>query len=475
MYILYHIFSPFSSVKGDLFMSNLAEKIGNANKQIWFQHNDADGFITIAKKDVRTGRFHQQHYRANELAEHLSAVIGEDVFYSQNTFYKPFRRIENIRQLRSLYVDLDFYIFNYDPNWILGKLEYEFYQESIPEPNMIIFSGQGVVLIWLIEPVPYQALPLWQAVQNYLINQLKPLGGDVKAADAARVFRLAGSTSSKNGAEVRVEYRHNTKYVLREIQDDYLPELTPRPAKVQKPKGRKKKIAHLFNVYSLHHARLLDLTKLIEMRDGEVDGMREVMCFLYRYWTCCFTGDAEEALQQTIEFNQTFKHPLRQKEVQKATESAEKAWKAKDTKEANEAARALGYPGAGYHLTNAKLIDWLDISPEEQEVLSTIIGQAEKNRRSRIKYKENPEPKKQKVKQSITKTRRKKGIRPMEEYNQERTNKRLLQLKQLKKHINENPKLSNKKLAELMQVSESTIKRLKKEFLFNSEQTGYRP
>lgn len=436
---------------------NLAEKLDSAKHHILFQHNpqNTDGFITIAKKDSRTGRFTQYFYRPEELAEHLTQVMGEDVFFSQNTFYRKARRIETIRQLRSLYVDLDFYIFNYDPEWILGKLELEFYRQTIPEPNMIIFSGQGIVLIWMIEPVPYKALPLWQAVQNYLIQQLKPLGGDPKAADAARVFRIAGSTSSKNGNEVRVQYRHDYRYTLRDIQYEYLPELTP---KKEKPKvGRKKKVVHLFNVYSLHNARLRDIAKLVDLRHGEMDGYRETTLFLYRYWTCCFTGDAEEALKQTLEFNQAFTHPLRRKEVVKATESAQKAWAAKSDNDANERAKSMGYPGAGYRISNSKLIDWLDITQEEQKHLSTIIGPREKNRRKREAYHANPEPKKQAVKAY----RRKHGMKPREEYLKTEAQKSVDKLDILQQTMKENPGISNRKAAQIMGISEAYVRKLK--------------
>lgn len=426
---------------------SLAEKVDAAQHHILFHHDPqtTDGYITIAKKNSRTGRFEQFYYRPNELATHLTHVMGEDVFFSQNTFYRQARRIETIRQLRSLYVDLDFYIFNYDPKWILGKLEYEFYRQTIPEPNLIIFSGQGVVLIWMIEPVPYMALPLWQAVQNYLITQLKPLGGDPKAADAARVFRLAGSTSSKNGNEVYAEYRHDYRYTLREIQSEYLPELTPK--KVKKA-GRKKKVVHLFNIYSLHNARLRDLAKLVELRQGDVVGHREIILFLYRYWTCCFTGDPTEALQQTLEFNKTFYDPLPQREAVKATVSAQKAWAAGSNKEANERAKAMGYPGAGYRISNAKLIEWLDITPEEQKHLRTIIGPKEKRRRD-LQEKENK--------------RREEGIRPMAEYNQERHAAKMDKVSVLRKHIEAHPDLSNRKRAEALGWSEPTIRRLKKQ------------
>jgi len=132
-------------------------------------------------------------------------------------FYKPSRQITNIRQLKSLYVDLDFYLFNYNSNWIIGKLEYDYFGQSIPEPNIIIFSGQEMVLIWLKEPVPYKASPLWQAVQNHFLEQLKELGGDSRAVDASRVFRIAGSINSKNRIEVTGQYRHKERYVLRTL------------------------------------------------------------------------------------------------------------------------------------------------------------------------------------------------------------------------------------------------------------------
>lgn len=424
-------------------MGTAAKKINEASHHIWFQHSNADGFITLCRKNKETGDFVQYHYRPEELAEHLSNWMGEDIYFSQNTFYKPQRRIENIRQLRSLYVDLDFYLFNYDPNWILGKLEYEFYGESIPEPNLIIFSGQGVVLVWLIDPVPYQALPLWQAVQNYLLNQLKNLGGDPLANDAARVFRLAGTRSSKNGNEVHVEYRSSERYSLRDIQYEYLPEL--KPPKVVK-KGRKKKVLHLFNIYTLNHARLMDLTKLVELRNGEVTGCREMLCFMYRYWTCCFTSDPKEALKQTLSFNSTFSAPLQEREVISATKSAEKAWKAKSNDEANKVAQELGYPGAGYNVTNRRLIEWFGITKEEMRHLKTIIDGSEKRRRKRI---------------ADEQYRRSKGIISRVDYLSSESEKTKKSLKKLIQGMEDYPHLSNRKLAKQIGLSEGYIRKLK--------------
>ncbi|TKD65708.1 winged helix-turn-helix domain-containing protein [Pseudalkalibacillus hwajinpoensis] len=420
-----------------------ATTLKKAQHHTWFHHKDSTGYITLARKEKN--RFVQYHYKPSELADNLSKWLGEDIYFSQNTFYKPSRQIESIRELRSLYVDTDCYLLNLDPQWLLGKLQLEFFDQLIPEPNIIIFSGQGLVLIWLIDPVPYKALPLWQAVQQYLLNQLKEFGGDAKASDAARIFRIDGSVNSKNGEEVHVEYRHDYRYTLRTLQEEYLPVLETQKTPIKR--GRPKKVQQLFNTYSLHHARLLDLVKLVELRNYDVTGYRELICFLYRYWQCCYLADPAEAIHQTLFFNSQFKEPLPEKEVLRATKSAQKAWDAKSSEEANRLAKEKGYPGAGYNLKNSTIIEWLDITEEEQSHLKTLIGSLEKRKRNTIAKREK---------------RREEGVRTREEYIGEQKEKTLDKLFLLNKALNRYPDATQKELAEKMGVSVRHIKRLLK-------------
>lgn len=432
--------------------SNLAVKIDEgynyrleeAKRHVFFHHSGADGYITLAKKI--NGTFVQRNYKPEQLAEQLSNYMGEDIYYSQNTFYRPQRRIENIRQLRSLYVDIDCQNLGLNPEWVMGKLELEYFRQNIPEPNLAVFSGRGLVLIWMIEPVPYRALPLWNAVQNYLLDQLKDIGGDPKAIDAARIFRIAGSINSKNGAEVRVEYRHQYKYALRDIQFDYLPELEP-PKEKKAKRGRKKKIVKLFNIYSLYHARILDITKLIELRNYDVTGYRETICFLYRYWMCCFCNDTEEAYRQTKELNDTFTNPLPENELRMATKSAEKAYNAKSDKTANEMAIKRGYPGAGYNISNAKLIKWLDLTQDEMVHMLTIINPKEKRRRDLV---------------AKEKARREAGVRTKEQKAEDDRQAVLAKVEVIRSILAENPNLSVRALAKESGIPKSTVGRLMK-------------
>lgn len=413
-----------------------------ARKHVLFHHHSADGYITVAQKQPNGG-FRQYHYKPEELATRLTEWLGEDVYFSQNTFYKPSRKIENIRQIRALYVDVDFYLFNYHKEWVLGNIGLLVEDNEIPQPNLIIHSGQGVVCVWFIEPVPYMALPLWNVLQNDFLEKLKDLGGDSKATDATRIFRIAGSVNSKNGEVVHVEYLHKNRYMLKELQAEFLPELDP-PKK--KKKGKPSKVVHVHKVRQLHHARLLDVVRLVELRDYDVRGYRELILFLYRYWLCCFLNDAEEALDHVLALNRDFLEPLPNREVVRATKSAEKAWAAKSDTKANEEAIKQGYPGAGYNLKNKKIIEWLDITPEEQKYLKTIIDANEKRRRKRTRDKLA----KREERDSVSRGK-------YLEQQQEKTENKLWQLK---KAMERHPKATKKEIAKMLGISRNHLYRL---------------
>jgi DNA-directed RNA polymerase specialized sigma subunit len=120
----------------------------------------------------------------------------------------------------------------------------------------------------------------------------------------------------------------------------------------------------LFTEYSLYHARVIDITKVCELRNYDVEGHRETILFLYRYFSACFTEDADEALSRALELNAMFKKPLPENEVITDTKSATRA-----------------YENRLYKYTNTKLIEVLDITLQEQEHLITIISGKEKYRR----------------------------------------------------------------------------------------------
>ena len=138
-------------------------------------------------------------------------------------------------------------------------------------------------------------------------------------------------------------------------------------------RGRPKKIKYIFRERSLYHARILDIIKLCELREYDLKGHRELILFLYRYYLCYFTKDIEKALYDTLELNSMFRQPLSEKEVVRATKSAEKVYKDQNK---------------DYKYKNETLINLLEITEEEQKEMKTIISDEEYKIRKRLRDRE---------------------------------------------------------------------------------------
>lgn len=329
-------------------------------------HSDSKGWIT--RSVIDDNGYKQWHYKYAQLKD--LDFTGGNIYITLNTFYKPCRRLENVKELNCLYIDLDYYKTGKVRSQILMDLEKNYFNKKIPIPNYVIDSGRGFYLIWRINKVPSQALPLWKAVQDYFYNQLKSLGADRQALDSTRILRVPNSINSKSNTVVSVIEQYDYVYDLREIQNNFLPTLKPK----EKKKGRPSKINFIYRERSLYYARIQDIIKLCELREYDLKGHREIILFLYRYYLCTFTEDLTKALNDVLELNNMFTQPLKENEVIKATRSAEKCYLDK-IKE--------------YKYKNDTLIELLEISEEEQTYMTTIISKAEYKRRDRIYQKKN--------------------------------------------------------------------------------------
>ena len=327
-------------------------------------HRNSKGWIT--RSCIDENGYSQWHYKYLELKE--TDLTGENIYITLNTFYKPCRRLECIKELNCVYIDLDYYKIKYTREQIIMNLEENYFNKIIPTTNYILDSGRGLALIWLINKVPSNALPLWKAVQEYLYNQLKEFGADRQALDATRILRVPGSINSKSKTVVSIIDEYDYIYDLREIQKEFLPELKPK----EKKKGRPKKINYVYRERSLYYARIQDITKLCELREYDLRGHREIILFLYRYYLCSFTEDVQKALGDVLELNGMFTYPLKENEVIRATRSAEKCYL-----DINKE----------YKYKNDTLIELLEITEIEETYMTTIISKNEYKRRHREREK----------------------------------------------------------------------------------------
>ena len=328
-------------------------------------HGNSKGWIT--RSCIDENGYSQWHYKYAELKE--VNLTGENIYITLNTFFKPYRRLECIKELNALFIDLDYYKTKFTKEQIIMNLEGNYFNKIIPATNYILDSGRGLALVWLINKVPSKALPLWKAIEEYLYNQLKEFGADRQALDATRILRVPGSINSKSKTVVSIIDEYDYIYDLREIQKEFLPELKPK----EKRKGRPKKINYIYRERSLYYARIQDITKLCELREYDLRGHREIILFLYRYYLCSFTEDVQKALEDVLELNSMFIYPLKENEVIRATRSAEKCYLDKNKE---------------YKYKNDTLIELLEITEVEETYMTTIISKVEYKRRDRV-YQKN--------------------------------------------------------------------------------------
>lgn len=357
--------------------------------------DSTDGYIQLIqinqKKKIKI--YNTQYKALRTIVEEVEGQ--EDIYISSNTYYKPRRATNYIRQFRALYMDLDLKEY--------GKMEavYEIYElvnkSKIPTPSMIVDSGRGIHVYWRIKNAPYGAMWTWQELEDYLYNQLKNLGADIQATDSARVLRLPNTINSKIHKECKVlVINDDIEYSMYDLREEYLNyKLKPYQLEIHQVKeiNKKKKcvVNNLFNSYTLHLARVQDMETLCELRRYDVKGYRNFILHCYAYWKGIYTRDITELEKEVIEFNNAFKNPLRGTEVKAILRCIPKAIskfieyeqgvRSGQVKRVSKGMRDKG----GYWYKNQTLIDRLDITLDEQSHMKTIISKEEKYRRNNIK------------------------------------------------------------------------------------------
>ncbi|MBC8632568.1 DNA-binding response regulator [[Eubacterium] tenue] len=358
-----------------------------------------DGYIQILElNDKNNGNRTIKIY--NTKNDGLRKVVDElhkkeDVFLAPNTMYLPKRRVENIRQFRALFQDIDCEGMGLEKTEAVYMIWILYYEGKIPKPTMVTDSGRGVHLYWRIENAPYGALNTWQELQDYIYYNLKYLGADRRATDGARVLRLPGTINSKSDTDCKVLYIDNElEYSIYGLREEYL-NYKPKTYQLQMQQTKKidnKVICNkFFNSYSLHMERANDLETLCRLRNYDITGHRNMVIHCFAYWKGIYVRDSYELENIVIEFNNAFAEPLKETEIQailrcipKAIEkviSYEQGLRSGERKRVSKCMRDK----EGYWYKNETLIDRLGITREEQKHMKTIIGIDEKYDRNNAK------------------------------------------------------------------------------------------
>lgn len=407
-----------------------------------------DGHLQIIEieKDKKLKVYNTENAYLREIVEVQEGK--EDIYMNVNTTYKPFRAVENIRQFRALYIDLDLKKDDfktssvYEVFWLANE-------GKIPKPTMVVDSGRGVHLYWRIENAPYGALNTWQQLEDYLYYNLKHLGADLRAIDGARILRLPGSINSKNKAICEVIYIDNKiTYSMYDLREQYLnyKGKSKQLEFIQVKKNKSKVINNaFFNSYSLHMDRAVDLITLVKIRKYNVTGYRNMIIHCYAYWRGLIVREEEQLYKEIHDLNNSFTEPLKENEIKAVCKTILKKVDLFITYE-NELRAGIKpklpkgtKDKPGYWYKNETLIERLDITEEEQGQLKTIISKEEKYNRKNAKRRDA--------------RRNEKGLTLREQQKQELINK----VKELKLQG-----LSNIEIAKILGKNKSTIGRLLK-------------
>jgi hypothetical protein len=172
--------------------------------------------------------------------EYLAAVLwhcmGRNEHYlAQNSFKGWPRASDNVNQITSCWIDLDYY--KLKDSELRRQLDDDESAVSLIlhnctgcvshkwfVPTQIIRSGRGLYVKWIFSHfLSGAASPRWRACMVALVERFKEFGVDPAARDAARVLRVTGSLNGKSKTVVRV--LHDAKPIL---FDDLADALLPR-------------------------------------------------------------------------------------------------------------------------------------------------------------------------------------------------------------------------------------------------------
>lgn len=224
---------------------------------------------------------------------------------------------------------------------------------GIPVPNIIIYSGRGLHLVWLIEQCAAKLTFMHRTVSAYYGEVIRDLIAGFKltkysvdgsyGANIAGLTRIPGTFNTHSNTYCTYEIIHRRRILLTE-QYDTVEYRSGKGAVISKRCCQFAPSA----VQAAGELRVNALLKLLELRTNW-EGYRDSFLFaLFSAYQMSGYSD-EDALRLTLEANSEFEHPLPEREVRSLLSTAMKKH---------------------YKMKNAYIITALDLTADEQ----TAIG-----------------------------------------------------------------------------------------------------
>lgn len=379
----------------------------------------AEGQVGVARILPEPTGWKEDNWQPYELENVLAGVEGQtDTYLSQNRFTKKRRLVQDVLELCAIYSDLDYYnapeLAGLPAEAALEMAVERLQEASIPMPSLGISSGRGLQLTWRHHPVSRKELPRWNESQRRLFQVLKKLEPDAVTLHAAQVLRLAGTTNSKNGAEVRTLYNSGVVYDFEDLAEA-LPPVEPEQEdaevydlRVQRAARGGFKGPRGWNEETLWEGRLTDLQALRRLRFGrqQMGDFKDRWLFIAGVAMSWLVDSYAVLERELMGLAEEIGWTNRRKARQKMNQVFERVVMA-------ARGETVEFNGSQwdprYHYHNETIIKRLEITPVEEREMNTIIGPEEYNRRKKTRDREYQHRK-----------RRAHGVPTRNQYNEQR-------------------------------------------------------
>lgn len=402
-----------------------------------------------------------------------------DYYITANSVSGVKRKTDGLFAFHNIVIDVDCHVdFNEGfgmNHFLIEAFLWRFQRDSmLPPPTSIVKTGRGVQLWWAITPVHQKCKPYLDEVRAVYLEEIQDILNEYPDLDELSVdktascndvgyFRLPCSYNTKVKKKVEIEMMdENAIYVLQDLvssvkkwkQNKVKEEATVKEFSDQKFKNdfANHEVFVLKNVQTLAFFRIRQLISLRKSRDSAIkEETRNNLNFLVYNALLPAVGEVE-AWEKLQAFNNGFKQPMSTKELQAVIVSAKEK--------------------GGYKYSNEKIIEFLSISPEEQEK----IGLFSPKKKGVVRFSQHPS---RDASRALSKEARDKSIQELSKSRMTQkaialelgislpTISKVLNTKEIKenqKNLAEKAITQGKTIAEIMEISglsRSSIKRMR--------------
>lgn len=281
-------------------------------------------------------------------SESLSAIgfnTKSAYYMTHNGFTSACRKSEQVRQLNTLFFDLDCHDRDLqETRAIVGQtlsaLKTAVGDGALPQPTMTIDTGRGVQLFYVLtRSIPYRvsangqvnikSVKFFENVQKRMaslldsvVSSIRGISVDRATFDVSRVSRIPGTFNVKAGRYASLcDYSFDALYSLSKLSE-LIPARTEQPSYKTDLKRVFKKTSSIINYQPLLKSRLAKIIELQKLRNFNCEGNRELMSFVF-YNTAVQVYPHEVAQQKLSSFNNNFINPLNVSELNGITKSVD--------------------------------------------------------------------------------------------------------------------------------------------------------